>query len=804
MKNIPIPEVYVKPNAPRSNGEIIKWLFIEPTLLDRWARENQGNYWKDTQKILFIYCFYFTPIFLGFWIFLITGLVWADVPVQFPEIFEKKNEANAWLALPNFASRWLFLYSKLAFSVSMGWTCGLVSGLLGTVKLNLRLYLMLVIGLASGLLFGLSPWLFVVIIGLVFGLFFVMNPDMDRDYDEEFDMMYLEGLAFGLAVGLTTALTFGLVAGLFTGLAEMLERGFTLGLSVGLNAGLSVGKVAGLSSMLTAFIGIFIPFNPLQFHKGYTLLNNPYLRYELIKLHWRLLFRDLRQHAKQEPELAFHFVDFLLRYRPLQRVLAFELEHIATAALWRSDLRLYSHIFEREYFLKDELSTKWEKFTPSSTWREKILELRETLRSVEATTAIVAQQSLLQSCDKLIEEFEAINLRESFRGREEYFSVIEHWKQVLNNQLQEVAQHVAASQAITLNPYSKGNALTPTLAASSPLFLDRTDIREELSLKIQTSAIMPTFLILGQRRVGKTSLLNFLPRLLDPNLYDVVVVDAQGLAGESSLLEWLKFWRRRIERQLRLPSSVPEMDSSPLQAWDQFATFLDDLTQKRQRRLILAMDEYDEERGLHYAIRQDPKFGAALLGRMRAFAQRQKMVVFLFVGASYFSDLPEPKWSKYFVQTHIVRVDYLSEAASMQLIELPVPNFALRYASGVAEQIYQLTQGHPHLLHSICSDLVDYANVKVKNPVEQSDLDYILQHNIVLRGEQPFSVFWDEFCETEAMRKVVVAIAFGQTVDAQQAEVRKLADYGYIVADGNDGYRMRVPLFADWVRQFGY
>ncbi|MEQ1745586.1 MAG: hypothetical protein ABMA02_09180 [Saprospiraceae bacterium] len=179
-------------------------------------------------------------------------------------------------------------------------------------------------------------------------------------------------------------------------------------------------------------------------------------------------------------------------------------------------------------------------------------------------------------------------------------------------------------------------------------------------------------------------------------------------------------------------------------------------------------------------------------------------MVFLFVGAASFSDLPEPKWSKYFVHLHIVRVDYLSQAAAMQLIERPEPGFRLHYQPGVAELIYELTQGHPHLLHSICSDLLDYANAATKNPVGFGDLEKILREKTVLRDEQPFSAFWEEFCEQPAMREAVLAIAKRQPVDSEQMEVRRLLEYRYIVPDEEGRFRIRVPLFEEWVLRFGY
>jgi hypothetical protein len=607
-------------------------------------------------------------------------------------------------------------------------------------------------------------------------------------------------LALGLALGLGVVLGRGLADGFGTVLGVVLMGVVDDGFDDGFDRILALI----VSYYLFYFRVPFYPFYLIGLFKKINLPSNPYLYDEVIWLRMPWVEQALKNDAQQHPILAFRFVNFLLQYRKLQLKLAAELEHVATAAQWRSTLQLRSVQFDKGHILDQELPKAWAKMTPSSAWMQKVIELRATLRAAEATTAVVTQQSLYQKCLALVADFQAIHLRETFKGREEYFDTIRHWQQVLDNQLREVSKKVVDTNAISLNPYSKGNALSPEQAAGKSLFLERRDVKDELSLKIQTSAVMPTFLILGQRRVGKTSLLNFLPELLDPTLYDIVAVDAQSLSGETSLVNWLNYWRGRIEAKLKLPKTAPSTETDQLKAWDIFAAFLDNIVETRQRRLILAMDEYDEDRGFHLAIRQDAELGAAFLGRMRAFSQRQNWVVFLFVGATNFSDLPEPKWSRYFVQAHIVRVDYLSKSAALQLIESPVPNFGLQYEEGVAARIYELTQGHPHLLHGICSDLVDYANQKVKNPVGMEDLQYILDNKIIMKGEQPFSVFWDEFCETPSMRTAVKAIAFHEIVDPWLPDVRRLLDYGYIVEEGSGKFRMRAPLFEEWVKRYGY
>lgn len=589
------------------------------------------------------------------------------------------------------------------------------------------------------------------------------------------------------------------------GIAVGVGIGVNMGLAVGVGAGAAFGVGLCLGFYISQFRFLFYPFHYHTLFEKNTLTQNPYLHNETIILPLPWVKNSLRREAATNPELAFQFIDFLLRYRPLQLGFAAELEHIATAARWQSALRLRSSMFEKLRFFKDEeVPKKWAKHTPSAAWRNQLGELRDTLHLAEAQTAVVLKKDYYEQCATLLEEIEKLLLRETFLGRDTYFPIIAYWKKALQNQLQEVYQEVARVQTVTSNPYVKGYALSPDVPGNVPVFLDRNDVKEELALKILTSVSMPTFLILGQRRVGKTSLLNFLPTLLDPASFAVASMDAQSMSGELSVPKWLREWRYRVTRALGSESDTWEPPEDWLEAWDAFADSLRLVAQGSRRRLILAMDEYDEEFGFHHALQQDPTRAAAFLSRMRAFSQSEKKVVFLFVGATSFSDLPEPKWSKYFVHAHIVRVDYLSKPASLQLIERPVPGFNLRYEPGLPQHIYELTQGHPHLLHSICSDLVDYANAATKNPVGFNDLEKILREKTVLRDEQPFILFWDEFCVQPAMREAVLAIVKRQPVDNELPEVRRLLEYRYIVQDEERRCRMRVPLFEEWVLKFGY
>ena len=94
---------------------------------------------------------------------------------------------------------------------------------------------------------------------------------------------------------------------------------------------------------------------------------------------------------------------------------------------------------------------------------------------------------------------------------------------------------------------------------------------------------------------------------------------------------------------------------------------------------------------LAYPIATEPPTRGRLLAALRSFSQHQNKVVFLFVGAAFFSELDNPNWNEYFVHAQRFPVDFLNHDDSIKLITEPVN---LIYPQALSETMYQLTQGH--------------------------------------------------------------------------------------------------------------
>lgn len=201
---------------------------------------------------------------------------------------------------------------------------------------------------------------------------------------------------------------------------------------------------------------------------------------------------------------------------------------------------------------------------------------------------------------------------------------------------------------------------------------------------------MPLFLIHGQRRVGKTSLLKFLPHILGPR-FKVVFLDLQNLDSvHQCFIDLQKTFHETL--QLPVPVSLPNSNSNWSQTWKILQSQLETAAAQKDYKIILAFDEYEK---LHRRLQTAPDDAADLLDAMRSFSQHQNKIVFLFVGATFFSELDQPRWSDYFLQAVLLEVDYLSASQTCRLIEV----VGLEYPDEVIEGIYYLTQGHPTLVY---------------------------------------------------------------------------------------------------------
>ena len=588
----------------------------------------------------------------------------------------------------------------------------------------------------------------------------------NASFAEKFELLFFNSffmlmmqLAFGLAVGLAVGLAFGLAVGLAFGLA------------------------VGLAVTIFYYIGYFrLPFYPFYFIKSLfvcQLENNVYFQEDNISLPIWGVKDKLTQQAQQYPETAQKLVDFLLEYRPLQTKLAMHLTHAATAGNWDRKL------LDADKLNSPAIIQKTAELIPSDKWLRALATLKEQLIHTQNQSNIhQTQQGYQLFLDKLT-EFRELTLREPYQWHHYYLNTLDNWIAATQQKFSDTELLAETQESQAKNVYLAGTPLDPQ--NHSNVFMQRADLQQELTNRVFTAREMPLFLIQGQRRVGKTSLLNFLPKLFDGSRFKIIYIDCQD-PNIGDVLEWMQTIRNKINTTLELPIENWQPPTQWLKAWREFVAYLKKVTKTEQRKIILAIDEYDYFHD--HCLQEDEHQAARLLGAMRHFSQHQNQVIFLFTGAYSFAELKNPNWIKYFPHSVPIKLDYLSKENTIRLITEPVP---LEYPVELTETMYELTQGHPALTQLLCQNLVNLANIQGKKQINANDLQQAIA-KMLEEGLSVIEVFWGEFCESPECKQTITQIIRQQPITCTE-NLNRLAKHGYIIKD-NEKWQMRVPLFA--------
>ena len=202
---------------------------------------------------------------------------------------------------------------------------------------------------------------------------------------------------------------------------------------------------------------------------------------------------------------------------------------------------------------------------------------------------------------------------------------------------QKWLQQLAVERREIPNPFVFGN---PVDERNASVFAGRQDLARQIEESILGARQTPALLLHGPRRMGKTSILKQLPRLLGPD-FAPALLDCQSpaIAGaeatvrsllrhcSASLSEGLQ--RRRVEVK---PLAAAELEREPFAA---FEAWLDqaEKSMPATMRALLCLDEYEKlQRTL------DAGWGGDFLDALRHTLQHRPRFVLLFTGAHTFAD----------------------------------------------------------------------------------------------------------------------------------------------------------------------
>lgn len=390
-----------------------------------------------------------------------------------------------------------------------------------------------------------------------------------------------------------------------------------------------------------------------------------------------------------------------------------------------------------------------------------------------------------------------------------FHSIASRWHEVITNYVGEQAEAVELRQEID-NPYIIG----VPLSERQKIFVKPADIRGTyIGTRIEQLILdrrRPPLLLYGQRRMGKTSLLHNLRRLL-PSTIIPMFVDLQGPVSSASdyagfLYNIAKSMRNSAKRQSAL--ILPSLDRETLQddPFTRFDEWLDKVEEALQKNIaLLALDEFE---ALDDAIRKGRFDEEDVLGMLRHLIQHRPRFKVMLAGSHTIEEFQ--RWASYLINVQVVHISYLKQPEARQLIEQPVPDFTLRYEPNAVDRVLQLTRCHPYLIQLFCAEIValkNEQNPSIRRLANLADVEAAIPAalsvgsfffaDIQKNQVDPVGLAILQFLAAQGEGAIVSRTAILEQLTDEYNALNLLLQRELIEEVG-DGYRFQVELIRRW------
>lgn len=289
------------------------------------------------------------------------------------------------------------------------------------------------------------------------------------------------------------------------------------------------------------------------------------------------------------------------------------------------------------------------------------------------------------------------------------------------------------------NPFVAGIPLKPEF--HSHLFVGRAEIFNFLHKQLINTETPRPVLLHGRRRMGKSSVLMWLPTKLPPE-YHAAYVDLQGAAVAEGSAQHLQYVANTILRTLPGQAAPEATDLKAFEAnpANQFnEVFLPELKRMLNgKKLVVTFDEFQ---ALEDKI-NDGKLEVRFTSFLRGWVMKGD-ACFVFVGTRSAKDFDTRIWSDLFMLAVAREIDLLSTQESLQVMKAPLVSAGVDYDDPSLEHLKWLTGNHPYFVQWLCSEVVDELNRRRQKLVNVSTVDAAAKQLIEGAAVQ-LRFLWDE------------------------------------------------------------
>ena len=401
-----------------------------------------------------------------------------------------------------------------------------------------------------------------------------------------------------------------------------------------------------------------------------------------------------------------------------------------------------------------------------------------------------------------------LNRRDDKYSSPRFHSIATRWHEIVTNYARELVEAVELRQEI-YNPYIIG----VPLSEQQKIFVKPADIRGTyIGTRIEQLLLdrrRPPLLLYGQRRMGKTSLLHNLGRLL-PSTIIPMFVDLQGpVSSASDSAGFLYNIARSMAKSAqRRALTLPSLDRETLQddPFTRFDEWLDEVEQALRKNIaLLAFDEFE---ALDNAITKGRFDEEDVLGMLRHLIQHRPRFKVLLAGSHTIEDFQ--RWASYLINVQVVHISYLKQREAHQLIEQPVKDFPLRYELNAVERVLQLTRCHPFLIQLLCAEIIALKNEQdpsIRRLATLADVEAAIPEALSV-GSFFFADIQSNQADAAglAILQFLAALGEGATVSRltilqhfpDKSDALNLLLQRELVEEVSEGYRFQVELIRRW------
>ncbi|MDD1427042.1 ABC transporter substrate-binding protein [Dolichospermum sp. ST_sed9] len=331
--------------------------------------------------------------------------------------------------------------------------------------------------------------------------------------------------------------------------------------------------------------------------------------------------------------------------------------------------------------------------------------------------------------------------------------------------------------------------------------------REDIFSAINDNLEQPLILLYGQRRIGKSSVLNQIPKKVSEDNFVFIHCNFEDL-GQASISKILHSIAVEIievlEDKLLLKNENDELINHYIENIQTdinifSKSFLPEIYKKLgDKKLALLFDEFDvvsEIETKNNSISDSINF----LNYIMQLLDKDKKICIIPVVGRHISKLP--KLLSFLKEAPNIEISLLDKSNTEKLITQPSEG-VLQYNKEAIEKIYGLTSGHPYLTQAVCFAIYNlardrYNNKQVTCPVDITiqDIEDIVETAIEV-AESGLDGFWSNLISEQKVILAAAAEAENIAISANQAVSKEplelLEEYGIITESLTEAYKQLV------------